>query len=102
MPNTPDNVYVSFNILLLCSCKSLSYVCFCYCEHISDTGVELLGHIPTLTSIDLSGCDIHDHGVAGLRKNANIRDLSLAEIEDLTDDGLQVRKQFFMHLKVQF
>ena len=72
------------------SCKSLSYLCLCYCEHISDTGVELLGHIPTLTSIDLSGCDIHDHGVAGLRKNTNIRDLSLAEVEDLTDDGLQV------------
>lgn len=56
--------------------------------------MELLGHIPTLTSIDLSGCDIHDHGLAGLRKNANIRDLSLAEIEDLTDDGLQVRQNF--------
>ena len=75
------------------SCKSLSYLCLCYCEHISDTGVELLGHIPTLTSIDLSGCDIHDHGVAGLRKNANIRDLSLAEVEDLTDDGLQVSEK---------
>ena len=72
------------------SCKSLSYICFCYCEHISDTGVDLLGHIPTLTSIDLSGCDIHDYGVSGLRKNPNIRDISLAEIADLTDDGLQV------------
>ena len=51
--------------------------------------MELLGHISTLTSIDLSGCDIHDYGVSGLRKNPNIRDISLAEIADLTDDGLQ-------------
>lgn len=75
------------------SCKSLTYVCFCYCEHISDTGVELLGHIPTLTSVDLSGCDIRDYGVAGLRKNPNIRDISLAEVADLTDDGLQASEK---------
>ena len=42
------------------SCKSLTYVSFCYCEHISDTGVELLGHIPSLTSLDLSGCNLTD------------------------------------------
>ena len=87
------NHSVSIHFDLVChflvSCKSLSYVSFCYCEHISDTGVELLGHIPTLTCVDLSGCELHDYGVAGLRKNPNIRDISLAEITDLTDDGLQ-------------
>lgn len=53
----------------------------------------MLGHIPTLTSVDLSGCDIRDYGVAGLRKNPNIRDISLAEIADLTDDGLQASEK---------
>lgn len=50
----------------------------------------MLGHIPTLTSLDLSGCDIRDQGVSGLCKNPNLRDISLAEVVDLSDDGLQV------------
>ena len=71
------------------SCKSLTYLCFCYCEHISDTGVELLGHIPSLTSLDLSGCNLSDQGVAGLRNNPQFKHLTLAELLDITDDGLQ-------------
>ncbi len=62
----------------------------CYCEHITDTGVELLGHIPTLSSLDLSGCNIQDEGIRGLRSNPHFRYLMMAELMDITDDGLQV------------
>lgn len=72
------------------SCKSLTCLSFCYCEHISDTGVELLGHIPSLTSLDLSGCSIQDEGIRGLRSNPQFKFLMLAELLDITDDGLQV------------
>ena len=51
---------LSLSLFPSLSCRALGYVCFCYCEHISDTGVELLGHIPSLTSLDLTGCNITD------------------------------------------
>lgn len=52
--------------------------------------MELLGHIPTLSSLDLSGCSIQDDGIKGLRGNPRFRYLMLAELLDITDDGLQV------------
>ena len=73
-----------------CSCRCLKCLSFCYCEHITDTGVELLGHIPTLSSLDLSGCNIQDEGIRGLGSNPQFRYLMLAELQDITDDGLQV------------
>lgn len=73
-----------------CSCRCLTCLSFCYCEHITDTGVELLGHIPTLSSLDLSGCNIQDEGIRGLGSNPQFRYLMLAELQDITDDGLQV------------
>lgn len=63
---------------------------FCYCEHISDTGVELLGHIPSLSSLDLSGCNIQDEGIKSLRCNPQFRSIMLAELPDITNDGLQI------------
>ena len=81
-------------LIFLCSCKSLTCLSVCYCEHISDSGVELLGRMPTLTSLDLSGCSIQDEGIRGLglcsKPRYHLKYLILAEL-DVTDDGLQVR-----------
>jgi len=41
-------------------CRNLVYVSFCYCEHITDAGVELMGHMPSLISLDLTGCCLTD------------------------------------------
>lgn len=51
--------------------------------------MDLLGHIPSLTSLDLSGCNLSDQGVSGLRNNPQFKHLTLAELLDITDDGLQ-------------
>ena len=43
------------------ACPALTHLSLSYCEHISDTGVELLGKLPRLYSLDLTGCSITDH-----------------------------------------
>ncbi|KAL9960679.1 hypothetical protein ACROYT_G034165 [Oculina patagonica] len=70
-------------------CHNLVYASFCYCEHVTDAGVELLGTLPSLTSLDLSGCNIQDQGVAALGNNPRFRDITLAECPNITDLGLQ-------------
>lgn len=41
-------------------CVSLTHLSLSYCEHISDTGVELLKQLPLLYSLDLTGCSVTD------------------------------------------
>ena len=79
------------SVALLFRCHNLVYASFCYCEHVTDAGVELLGTLPSLTSLDLSGCNIQDQGVAALGNNPRFRDITLAECPNITDLGLQVR-----------
>ena len=66
------------------------YASLCYCEHVTDAGVELLGTLPSLISLDLSGCNIQDQGVAALGNNPHFRDITLSECSNITDLGLQV------------
>ena len=40
-------------------CHSLAYLSVCFCEHISEAGIELLGQ-SHLTSLDISGCNCGD------------------------------------------
>lgn len=63
----------------------------------TDAGVELLGTLPSLTSLDLSGCNIQDQGVAALGNNPRFRDITLAECRNITDLGLQVRRNTSTH-----
>ena len=41
-------------------CYSLVYGTFCFSEHITDGGAEMLGNLPALSSLDISGCSITD------------------------------------------
>ncbi|XP_065910506.1 F-box and leucine-rich repeat protein 13-like isoform X2 [Dysidea avara] len=70
-------------------CRSLVYVSFCYCEHITDAGVELMGHMPSLISLDLTGCCLTDQGVSALGHNPQFRSLILAECSEITDLGME-------------
>jgi hypothetical protein len=79
-------------VYLICRCHSLVYASFCYCEHVTDAGVELLGTLPSLISLDLSGCNIQDQGVAALGNNPQFRDIILSECSSITDLGLQVSR----------
>lgn len=70
-------------------CSSLTYANFSYCEHVTDAGVELLATISSLTSLDLSGCNITDTGIAALGSNSNFKDIILSECHNITDIGIQ-------------
>jgi len=70
-------------------CHSVAYARFCYCEWVSDAGVELLGNMQALRCLDLSGCAVQDSGLASLGNNPNFRSISLSECTLITDVGIQ-------------
>ncbi|XP_074644631.1 F-box and leucine-rich repeat protein 13-like isoform X2 [Tubulanus polymorphus] len=70
-------------------CHSLTYLSVCYCEHISEAGIELLGQTHSLTSVDLSGCNCGDQALSSLGNNLRFKDVTLAECTSITDLGLQ-------------
>ncbi|XP_050412952.2 dynein regulatory complex subunit 6-like isoform X2 [Patella vulgata] len=70
-------------------CHHLVYLSVCFCENISEAGIELLGQIHSLTSLDLSGCNCGDQGLAALGNNIRLRDVCLSDCAGITDLGLQ-------------
>ena len=71
-------------------CHNLTYCSVCYCEHVTDAGLELLATLPSLVSLDISGCNVQDHGVSSLGNSSRLRDITLSECCNITDLGLQV------------
>lgn len=41
-------------------CHGLTHLSLCFCEHVTDAGIELLGSMNSLTNLDLSGTNIQD------------------------------------------
>ena len=78
-----------FEFIFTLRCCSLSYANFSYCEHVTDAGIELLASLPSLISLDISGCNISDIGIVALGNNPNFRDLNISECCGVTDIGLQ-------------
>ena len=70
-------------------CHSLAYLSVCFCEHISEAGIELLGQTNSLTSLDISGCNCGDQGLSALGNNTRFRDVTLSECAAITDLGMQ-------------
>ncbi|XP_060578635.1 F-box and leucine-rich repeat protein 13-like isoform X2 [Ruditapes philippinarum] len=70
-------------------CHNLTYLSVCFCEHISEAGIELLGQTHSITSIDISGCNCGDGGLSSLGNNSRLRDVTLSECANITDLGLQ-------------
>jgi hypothetical protein len=47
-----------------------------------------------LIDLNLTGCGITDHGIAILRHHKKLKYLDLAELPDITDDGISVSIYF--------
>ena len=69
--------------------SNLSYVSFCFCEFLTDAGVELVCSLTRLFGINLSGCNITDTGIASLGENSILKYVSLSECVLLTDLGIE-------------
>ncbi|XP_067934698.1 F-box and leucine-rich repeat protein 13-like isoform X2 [Watersipora subatra] len=69
--------------------QNLAYLSLCFCEHISEAGIELLGQTHSLISLDISGCACGDQGLSALGNNTRFRDVTLADCNKVTDLGLQ-------------
>ncbi|ELT90873.1 hypothetical protein CAPTEDRAFT_165456 [Capitella teleta] len=70
-------------------CHNLTYLHLCFCEHISEAGIELLGQTHSLTALDISGCNCGDAGLSSLGNNIRLKDVNLSECSAITDLGLQ-------------
>nr|XP_033815510.1 dynein regulatory complex subunit 6 isoform X2 [Geotrypetes seraphini] len=77
-------------------CRSLTYLSLRYCENVTDSGIELLGNMLSLISIDLSGTNISDQGLAALGASGNIKELIVSECLAITDMGM---KKFCQQVK---
>ncbi|XP_063407958.1 F-box and leucine-rich repeat protein 13-like isoform X2 [Mytilus trossulus] len=76
-------------INMLKKLKHLTYVSLCFCDHISENGIEILGQMHSLTSLDISGCKVTDKSLSLLGNNYRLRDVTLSECIDITDLGLE-------------
>ncbi|XP_064606246.1 F-box and leucine-rich repeat protein 13-like [Liolophura sinensis] len=70
-------------------CQNLVYLKVCFCEHISEAGIELMGQMQSVVSLDISGSNCGDQGLSALGNNFSLRDVSLSECSSITDLGLQ-------------
>ncbi|KAG8439961.1 hypothetical protein GDO86_005939 [Hymenochirus boettgeri] len=70
-------------------CYSLNYLSLRYCENLTDSGIELLGNMASLISLDLSGTNITDQGLSALGTHGRIKELSLSECMGISDVGIQ-------------
>ncbi|XP_030072401.1 F-box and leucine-rich repeat protein 13 [Microcaecilia unicolor] len=77
-------------------CHSLTYLNLRYCENVTDSGIELLGNMQSLISIDLSGTNISDQGLAALGTRGKIKELIVSECLGITDMGM---KKFCQQVK---
>ncbi|XP_073508371.1 F-box and leucine-rich repeat protein 13 isoform X2 [Phyllobates terribilis] len=70
-------------------CHNLNFLSLRYCENVTDSGIELLGNMTSLISIDISGTNITDQGLMALGAQSKIRELSVSECLGVTDIGIQ-------------
>ncbi|XP_073429739.1 F-box and leucine-rich repeat protein 13 [Dendrobates tinctorius] len=70
-------------------CHNLNFLSLRYCENVTDSGIELLGNMTSLISIDISGTSITDQGLMALGAQSKIRELCVSECLGVTDIGIQ-------------
>ncbi|XP_066448080.1 F-box and leucine-rich repeat protein 13 isoform X2 [Eleutherodactylus coqui] len=70
-------------------CHNLNFLSLRFCENVTDSGIELLGNMTSLISIDISGTSITDQGLTALGAQSKIRELSVSECLGITDIGIQ-------------
>ncbi|XP_039373609.1 dynein regulatory complex subunit 6 isoform X5 [Mauremys reevesii] len=70
-------------------CHNLAYLNMRYCESVTDTGIEALGNMTSLISIDISGTTVSDMSLAALGHTRRMKELSVSECRKITDMGIQ-------------
>ncbi|NWX99839.1 DRC6 protein, partial [Nothoprocta ornata] len=80
-------------------CHNLTYLNLRYCENVTDTGLEALGNMSSLISIDISGTNISDMGLGALGCSGKIKEISISECQNISDTGIQKFCQDSKHLE---
>ncbi|KAM5173064.1 F-box and leucine-rich repeat protein 13 [Mantella aurantiaca] len=70
-------------------CHNLNFLSLRYCENVSDSGIEVIGNMTSLISIDLSGTSLTDQGLTALAMQSKIKELSISECLGISDIGIQ-------------
>ncbi|XP_006266653.2 F-box and leucine-rich repeat protein 13 [Alligator mississippiensis] len=70
-------------------CHNLNYLNLRYCENVTDIGIEALGNMLSLISMDISGTNISDMGLGALGNSGRMKELSVSECKKITDIGIQ-------------
>ena len=69
-------------------CKRIAYLKLCYLDEISETGLEFLGQLDYLTSIDLTGTQTSDVSLKTLGHSGQLHSVTLSSCRLITDLGL--------------
>ncbi|XP_050956298.1 dynein regulatory complex subunit 6 [Labeo rohita] len=81
-------------------CSSLTHLSVCFCENLTDNGFECLNSCTSLNSLDITGCKIHDKGLAALGTNHSLRKLTATECVFITDNGIKMFCRQCHHLEL--
>ncbi|XP_060698534.1 F-box and leucine-rich repeat protein 13 [Hemiscyllium ocellatum] len=89
--NLSNCIYITDLSLLKIAqrCQSLTHLRLRYCERLTDSGIEWLGNLPVLNTIDLTGTNVQEQGLGSLSNNTRITEFTVAECSGVTDIGLQ-------------
>ncbi|XP_072198837.1 F-box and leucine-rich repeat protein 13 isoform X2 [Excalfactoria chinensis] len=79
-------------------CHQLTYLNLHHCENVTDDGIEALGNMLSVISIDLSGTCISDKGLKALGRHGKIKQLSLLECKNISDTGIQMTDTCIQYL----
>ena len=69
-------------------CKRIAYLKLCYLDEVSETGLEFLGQLDNLTSIDLTGTQTSDVSLKTLGHSGQLHSVTLSSCRLITDLGL--------------
>ncbi|NXJ96602.1 DRC6 protein, partial [Corythaixoides concolor] len=70
-------------------CPELAYLSLHHCENVTDAGIQALGNMLSLISIDISGTSISDMSLRVLGHYGKIKELSVSECKNISDIGIQ-------------
>ncbi|XP_077194195.1 F-box and leucine-rich repeat protein 13 isoform X2 [Paroedura picta] len=77
-------------------CTSLVYLNLRSCQALTDSGIEGLAILPSLTHINVSGIAVSDQTLETLGKHGKIREITVSECKSISDAGI---KRFCMDVR---
>ncbi|XP_054843773.1 LOW QUALITY PROTEIN: dynein regulatory complex subunit 6 [Eublepharis macularius] len=91
-----SNVTNSSLINIAQRCTSLMYLNMRSCQAVTDSGIEVLATLPSLTHINISGIDVSDQTLEALGRNGKIKEITISECKSISDGGI---KKFSVDVK---